>query len=141
MEYDLEIVAVRKIGAGDFAVRLICAGRTVRIAFRGIKMAKKKNIHVSLPGFEDHVKYEGTPFTSSAPARFLFSVRKDHLKVTVNNRVYLDWENPPFGAPGKIKMTLKSGSLVLNNFGSRFEISKLTLKSVSGEAPRKTSVR
>jgi hypothetical protein len=85
------------------------------------------------------INHVGVVLTPGKPASIICSVRKKHLKVTVDGKTVIEWKNPPYStaSAGKYWVVQNKSCLFLGCLDtSTFEISGLTLKPLSGR-PKK----
>ncbi len=144
-EYDLTVAVQHTRGEGPFGVGLVAQGRPFAIVldahrvtaglFGGIDSHDLVQRH---PG--STLIWRGSTFEGDKPATVVCSVRRNHLRVTVNGQVAIDWKNPPYAtaSPPEEWDTPKPECLsLISRDVATYRVSQLVLRPVGGGAPRR----
>jgi hypothetical protein len=147
-EYDLTTVVECRKAGGPFAVGLVAGGRQFAVAVDGVSVAAglfggkdSKELASRYPG--SRLAWTGAPFAEGKPSTVVCSVRRASLRVTVNGQVAIDWKGPPWAeaapavewdVPNKQCLFLVSRDVAV------YEVSKISIQTVGGGAPRRVSV-
>ncbi len=145
-EYDVTLRVRHAKGEGPFGVILVAQGRPFAVTLDPGRVSAglfgDVDSHDLAPRYPaDKVAWKGAVF-GDTPSVVVCSVRRGHLRVTVNGQAAIDWKNPPFATaapPAEWAMPDPQCLGLVARDVATYEVTQFVLKTVGGGVPRRAT--
>ena len=144
-EYDLTLVATRQADQGQLSLGLVGGGKQFLAMFEytsavsaTVSVFNSKwgtKLAADYPG--EKIVYQPKLLRQGKPSTIICSVRRRHLRVSVDGKVVVDWKNPAYpGATIYGSFVVPDQRVLFISTGASFVINRVMLTPVSGRPKR-----
>jgi len=134
-EYDLRVVAARKLGRLDLFIGLVGGGRPMLLHIDGSPGANKIGIGtIDGKSWEDNetTVRDQKQFTDDKPRTIMISVRKKSLTMSIDGKLLLNWKTADYSKLTGENNVPNTKALYLGNWETSYEFTEIQLAVVSG---------